>query len=527
MKKTFLLTVLILSIVLGATAFAATETQKPEIKADTFWNNGNNITKSGAATFVAGTLPSEDTAGFMRNYSSVGVGRFPRFQCYGTGYLDDNADNVDDDGIVYASAARESEDSTNTEAYSNIVFNLQGDGQTILNDTVFSDAELAYTGKHSIRFKYSSDVSDNGVISLFVLSGLGANSVHRETLQDSGVGVFVSNGGAYIHNAITDEMEWFIQPGELSADTWYTAETLVEIVNDGYIVQNAWIKDRTGAVVGNSGCYNVSTKKASDYTQGAAANKFNLLQLGTKNLGIGTVMLDDWKTYAVTGTPARGTSALTFVQDTDKAKRQTYKFETGIVLDSAGINNDLVTVTCVSDPTLNLRGKYTVTCDNTAIVVTMRESLPMDTKFKMEIDADKFLETTDGYVAFDYSSPAVTASMSKEFITPALSEIFTTSFSGNTPSSTITLSNGDVVEHEYMIVASLVRAGKYLETAATHGTLAARDAMTSAPTVSSALPIPTFTETPVSGDKIMIMVWDNWKDMNSYTNTNPEEIAVP
>lgn len=525
MKKTFLLTVLILSIVLGTTAFAVTETPKEEISADIFWNNGNAITRN-STSFVAGTLPTSDTANYMARFTinDFSVGRSPRFKCYGTGYLDDNADNVDDDGIVYASAALENGESTNA------VFKLTGNGDVLFSDTKFESSELTATGKHSIRFNYSSEVPEDGVISLFVLSNFDSSTNapvdYRATLQDSGVGVFVSNGGAYIHNAITDEAVWFVPQGRLSADTWYTAEAIVEIISDGYIVQNAWIKDAAGEVVGNSGCYKVSAKKASEYESGAGIYDFNLLQLGTKNLGSGTVMLDDWKTYAVTDTLAKGT--ITFVQDSDKATRKNYKFETGVVLDASLINTDLVTVTCVSDPTLDMTGKYIVTCENTAIVVKMDESLPMDTKFKMEINADKMLSMTDGCVAFDYSSTLVTDSMSEEFTTPSISEIFVTSFSDSTPtpSSTITLSNGDVVEHEYMIVASLVRAGKYLETAATHGTLAARDAMTSAPTVASALSIPSFTTPTASGDKIMVMVWDNWKDMNSYRDT-VTEITVP
>ncbi len=519
MKKTFLLTVLILSIVLGATAFAATETQKTEIKPDYFWNDGSDISYGFRTTtynFDKGTLPTNETNNYMKAWTATNTamgGTAQRFQCFGTGYVD----GVDD--VITASAARESEDSTNTEAYSNIVFKITGNQQTILADTVYQAGELADTRRHSVRFKLSENIPANGTAGLFVLSG---DATNAGTVQSEGTGVYISNGGAYILDRLNGGREvWFIEENTLAANTWYTVDALVEILADGYIVQNVTIKDGTGTVVGKSDCYKVSSLEKS-----ACGGNYNLLQLYTENLGSGTVMLDDWKTYAVTNTPARATSALTFVQDPDKATRRTYKFETGVTLDSARINNDLVTVTCVSDPTLNLTGKYTVTCENTAIVVTMDESLPMATKFKMEIDADKMLSMTDGYVAFDYSSTTVTDSMTQEFTTPALSEIFVTSFSGNTPSSTITLSNGDVVEHEYMIVASLVRAGKYLEFAATHGTLPARVSV-SEPTEATALPIPSFTTPTASGDKIMIMVWDNWQDMNSYTDTIPEEISVP
>lgn len=399
------------------------------------------------------------------------------------------------------SVVRENNDSQST-VYNNIVYKFL-DGNNLMLNKVVPDSTVR---KYSARVKLST-VEGTAFTGVNLIS---AGSGNAAVTADAGV--YLQGGGAYINDKTSGEKVWFIPEDTMSADAWYTVDTVIDVLKNGYLMQNATVYDANGDIVGRSGFYRVSIKNPNQYNSDGST--YSVAQLYTSGYAAtNPVYFDDWKIYKYTGTVTRG--SLSFSADT-ATSRKNYKFVSTVPLDASLIDSTIVTLTA-DNTRLDMTGKYSASyvsesATSNAIIVTATDALPFDEGFKLKLDTSKMLATDKGYLAFDYSEPTVTDVMTQAFNTGA--DLFTrgeVAFDASHKPTTITLNNNDAVAREYMIVVSVIDANnKYLQTECVHGTIAAG-------ATAQQIAAPT-NVTPVAGGTIYIMVLDNWKDLNTFAD---------
>ncbi len=490
MKKIVLLSVLCVMLLLASTAYASewTEVTGIHLMPEDCWIQSNITTDAEGVETAAAAKGSN-------NYHKTlwGIGSIHTYTTSAKVYV-----------------VREDNDSQST-VYSNIVYKFL-DGNNLMLNKVVPDSTVR---KYSARVKLST-VEGTAFTGVNLIS---AGSATTARINDAGV--ILQGGGAYINNANAESEEdkkvWFVKPGEMSANMWYTVETVVDVLKDGYLMQNATVYDANGGVVGRSGFYRVSTKTPSQFE--ANNSVYNMAQLYTSGYAAtNPVYFDDWKIYKYTGTVTRG--SLSFSADT-ATSRKNYKFVSTVPLDANLIDSKVVTLTA-DNTRLDMTGKYTVSYDSATnvIVASATDALPFGEGFKLKLDTSKMLATDKGYLAFDYSDSAVTNVMTQSFSTGA--DLFTrgeVAFDASHKPTTITLNNNDTVAREYMIVVSVIDANnKYLQTECVHGTIAAG-------ATAQQIAAPT-NVTPVAGGTIYVMVLDNWRDLNTLAEVVPHPVPA-
>ena len=479
MKKTFLLTVLILSLAFSVTSHAAVSdvTGVSLVTPDTFYSATGSVTLGGQ-TYDSGLLPNADRFMFDLTLNP------------GTRFLSHVAEGAS------ATAALESDGSTN------VVFKLTGAGQAGLMDKAFvataygtvDTGKLGPVRRHSTKVKLST-VSE-GTVGLFVTATGTTNDL---TLNDTGV--YISEGRAYVNNAVSGEKVWFTEVGEISADTWYTVETVVEILATGHVTQDARIYAADGTLIGSSGFVYVE----DDATLTASSAK---IQIYTTGFSTGYAMIDDWSGCVVTGTPAKATLTPDG-SDVDEItdNRKVYKLVSSIALEGDSVNTDTVKLTKRTDSGafVDATEAYTVAYDSAtqAIVVEATNALPYGTTFAVELDTGRMLSSSDKYLAVDYTNAS---GLKYEFTTPAdpfvVSNVLYTPGTG----ASVEVSNNDTVDRTCIVIVSAFSSDdEYLETKCGRAdiTAGAQNQTVVAPVV-----------TESAGGYVQVMVWDNWNDMN-------------
>ena len=488
MKKTVLLTVFILSLVFSVTSYAAvTETAGYMFIEPAAYIGPLTI---GSDTFPAGTLPisTGETKDKMTGSSANGwYNRGTRFLTETTG-TDSSATAVYENGEG-----------------SDAVFKLTGSAVLMdrlaiaAKNTGVKDSALlpAPIRRYSARIKLSTVSA--GITGIHVIE----NSDTASALNDSGV--YLSNGGAYVNNAVSGEEVWFVPTGTMTADTWYTVETVVEILADGHVTQDARIYTADGSLVGSSGFVYVEEDTTVTKTS-------TMSQIYTKDFGTDYAMVKEWKGWSSTSAPTKATFT-TDGSDVDEItdNRKVYKLISDTALDAASVNNDTVKLTMKdADTYVDVTGGYTVTYDSAvqAIVVTATNALPYGTEFAIELDTGKMIANSDKYLAVDYTN----ASTLKYTFT-TLSDPFAVTSIGYTPGTgaSVTVSNSDSAGRSCIVIVSLFGADEeYLETKCERADIAASP---DGQPVNVTIDVPKF-DNEVSGGNVQIMVWDKWDSMN-------------
>lgn len=476
MKKTVLLTVLILSFVFSIAPYAAVvETSGYMfIEPDAYYSNS-----------TSGNLPTA-----ADRMTSINKGS--RFF------------TVAESGSS-AVAALENDSSTN------VVFKISGSAGLADRISVAAKNTGAVDNskmplpvrRHSAKISLSS--VNVGTTALHVIAPSPAGNALA--LKKNGSGVYLSNGGAYINNAVSGEKIWFVSPETMSADTWYTVETVVEILDAGYVTQDARIYAADGTLVGRSGYYRVE----DDSTLTASVT---MSQIYTEGFTTETTMIDEWQVYGLSGMPAKVSFTTDFSDNS--ASRKVYKLVSDTALDANSVSTDAVKLTST---TVDMTGKYTVSYDSAtqAIVVTASDSLPYNTNFVIQLAAEKMLASADKYLALDYSN----ATLEYSFTTPLDPfDISSINYDPATGTATVNVQNNDAVPRDCMvIVASFGADDEYMGTRCGFANVSNVAGSNTA----------TITVTGIekaAGGRVSVMVWDNWKTMSSIGNMHTVNISA-
>ncbi len=493
MKKTFLLTVLILSLVFSVTSHAAYE------------------------ELLANKAPSEtekdnsflDPAVYLPSINGKPAGTLPNNNSLGDRMANAAHDYVNK-GTRFITAAAEGGSSAKAVTDgTDAVFRLTGDVKLIdkasiavtdAGNSTDSDKIPAPVRRYSAKVKLSS--VNAGTTGVHVI-GLANNT---NVYEPTNTGVYLSNSGAYVYNVTevdsdgNPEKVWFVPENTMSDDTWYTVETVVEILATGYVAQDAAIYDETGNVVGErSGyCY-------VDNNSGITAS-ITKSQIFTDGIGTGEddyAMVKEWKGYSSTSAFTK-TTFTPDGSDVDEItdNRKVYKLISSIALDGDSVNTDTVKLT---SETVDMTGKYTVTYDpaTQAIVVEATNAFPYGTTFTVELDKGRMLSNSEKYPAVDYTNASA---LSYSFTTPA--DPFVVSsivYTPGTGASVVVSSNDSAPRSCIVIVSSFGADGEYIETKCGSAVNITAGAT---PTIN----VPAVTERV--GGHVQVMVWDNWLNMN-------------
>lgn len=419
--------------------------------------------------------------GFMTEvtYKDVtySVGTLPT---YSNGYFAGNAVNP---GVMIRMMG------TGVAAYENgtdgnVVFKLGGGSDYALNGASGMGTHPTY--RQSLRVKFPSSMPTAACLLCTDISGGGFYIQDAKTKS----GIFFRNGGAYVYDYDKSTNKTFIDDGTIEGEKWYRVESYTDFQGSEYQMQNAKVyDDETGELIAESGWTRVSELSP----QGG-------FQCYARNSTAPEILVDDWEVYK-----CEGIERANFDIVTDDETRQVYKIECDMTLDGNMFTNETVTLKA-DNAALNLTGKYSVEYADNAIVVTTDEPLPYNENYTITINC--LPSTAEGMLAVDVSD---TSGLVKTFSTGE--DVFKTENAtfGEDKCVSAQLSNPSGTEREYMmIVSSIDGTGKYLETQCVYGTLAPH-------TASQDVKAPAITA--VSGGKVKLMVWDNWKDMNSLSET--------
>lgn len=460
-KRIFLVIMCILLICPGAYA-KVTETLVNDVKADK-WLEGSGFTTS-TGTYPAGTLPDPP----------------------GNKYTDPNTDKSGEIRVCNYNVVKAAYDGDNA------VFKFEGP----LTSTGAALTNVSNSGapikKYSVKVKINAEAAT--VVTNIIAPGW------EYYPQANGSGITVKDGGAYINDAKTNSSVKFIEDGTIQNNKWYTIDTMYNTVSSGVTLCAAKVYDDKGTLIGNSG-YHYS------YTGvGRGDSIYNFYSFQQSVYGLTndeTVLFDDWKAYTV-----MDDAKANFTLSTELAELNKIKIVSDIKLDALNINADTVELTA-ENLGISLEGTYSVTYEETseenAIVITTNAPLPYNETYTVALKG--ILATADGTVATDYPNG------------------FSTTFnSGNDPfavngcnfdtanEAKLTLSNTSARDREYLAIASVYDTdGKYISTSCKYGKVTAKTTSGSVVTLPYA--------DGKTGRTVKIMVWDNWNDMNSLSQT--------
>lgn len=339
--------------------------------------------------------------------------------------------------------------------------------------------------RYTVKFNYSR-VEGNVILHL-INTGIQYWEVKNTT------GITLKNGGAYIYDTTSGSLVNFVEDGTLTEGNWYQADLVMDVTASGYMLGNGIIYDNAGNIIGESGFKHIcSIVGSTNYWE------FNVAQHYATGFSTGYILLDEWKVFSIDDV-----SRAEFNVDYSDVELQKIYITPSVLLDADDINEETILLTS-DNPDVDLEGQYEVSYDEVenVVVITTNELLPYNTDYNVEIA--NTIKTSDGVLAMAYPETFVS-----EFSTGADPFVVESVSFNDANEATITLFNGSALEREYLAIVSVVGAdGKYKQTKCIYGTVGAYEEN---PVIA---PRPDVT----NGDTVRIMVWDNWRDMNSISD---------
>lgn len=252
------------------------------------------------------------------------------------------------------------------QAKQQMAFNLYGDITGTKADGFLASNKNSGYHKMTARVYLSSLT---GTVQLFDM-----NRAFNSALNSDTAGVYFFLGGAQYYDASTSMREYFIEPGTLQADKWYTVEAIYDVSVTQEVYMKASVYDENGMIMGTSPMAKVSTLKWYSGTVRYMRAFLSATDLGADDY----VLFDDIAVYRLDSIPE--VSAPTAEYDEENG---VVKFTFADDVDTGIITESNVKISA-SNPALDLTDKYTIAVEGDTVSVDVSK-LPYSETFTVSM----------------------------------------------------------------------------------------------------------------------------------------------